>query len=875
MIQTDTPQVQKKKLISPVWLLPILALILAGYLGFKSYKEAGHQIRIQFPSADGMEVNKTLVKYQGLTVGKVVDISLAEESGVNVDVVMDHRVDDLLNEGTEFWLVAPKASITGVEGLDALFSGNYISMLPGEGSSESFFKALPEAPALLPSDNGIYVRLQTDRLGSINIGSPIVFQQVPVGRVVNYTLTSKRDVVITGFIELKYTHLVRQDSRFWNVSGVSAKADLGGIEVKTESLSTILAGGIAFSSPTDSDLYLPALPKRYRLFESEQESLISGEIRFSQAQGIKAGSQILYRQISIGEVTQVELTDDDVVATAEIFQGYWELIKQDSQFWRQGAEFSLDGIKHPERLITGEAIELLPGTQPLESLDFKLADAAPEQDNKNIALRLYAEQNPGVSAGAKISYKAFPIGEVTKVNLADDLSQVEIAAEIYPEFKRLIGPSSLFLEKSLLQVDASLAGVEVSTGDVTQALSGELELIIDKELKLDTKSGFPVFRNQTHAAQTVKRANYRRIELTSANAADLAPGSSVDYRSMPVGEVERVEWNAKADRFDVTLAIEPTYANLLTPATVFWRHSAVSVEAGLDGIQVDVAPVTTLLHGGVTLGHLSENPDSADKHLYSDQASAMAQMQSARIRFDVDHEFKLGNPVKYQGFEIGKIANIELSPDLQSQFVSVDIQGQYAEQFFTQGTRFYPVSAEIGLGGVENLATLITGSYIGAIPGEGPATKEFFGLGNAPVSSHYLPGLNIYLSHQSLGSVKVGTPIVYRGIAIGAVSHYQLNDQANGLNILVNIQPEFTHLVNKTSRFWNLSGVVFELGLFSGAKLEAGSLDTILAGGIGVATRESNQIDNQLSDGDQLRLRERVQSEWLNWKPELSPLSEN
>lgn len=152
MTQIESPKIVKKKLFSPIWLLPIVALILGAWLGVKSIKESGIEILIHFPSAAGIDIGKTLVKYQGLSVGKVTDIGIDDDlKGVNVKVVMDYRADPFLNKNTLFWLVKPKASITGVEGLDTLFSGNYIAIQPGDGRSATEFEAQREAPAILPA----------------------------------------------------------------------------------------------------------------------------------------------------------------------------------------------------------------------------------------------------------------------------------------------------------------------------------------------------------------------------------------------------------------------------------------------------------------------------------------------------------------------------------------------------------------------------------------------------------------------------------------------------------------------------------------------------------------------------------------------------
>ncbi|GLS84637.1 MlaD family protein [Paraferrimonas haliotis] len=873
MVQAENAKVHNKKLISPIWLLPIIALVLAGYLAVKSYKEAGHRIVINFPSAAGMEVNKTLVKYQGLTVGKVVDISINKEAGVDVAVVMDHRAGDLLKDSTKFWLVAPKASITGVEGLDALFSGNYISMLPGEGKSEDNFIAELEAPALLPSDDGLYVRIATDKLGSINIGSPIYYQQVPVGRVINYVLTRNKQVIISGFIEHKYTHLVKDNSRFWNVSGVQAKASLAGVEVTTESLSSILAGGISFSSPQESDLYLPAIPKTFRLFDSFDASNVGTQLQLTAAtaEGINAGTQVLYRNIQIGEVSDISLSQQGVTIGVDIYHDYAELVRRDSLFWRQGVELSAQGIRHLDRAITGAAIEFLPGSEAFPSHHFELLSKAPERPALGKTIKLYAKQNPGISKGAAITYKAFTIGQVSEVALAENFKQVEIQANIYPEFQSLLNDRSYFLQSALVDVNASLEGIKVSSGNLSNVLSGELRLVSKGTIKTNSANGYPVFLDQAQADRQLQLSQYQKVVLTASHAAQLQVGSSVDYRSMIIGEVASVEWQAQQNNFVIELLIAPQFKQLINDKAVFWKHQAVSVKADLSGIDINVAPMQTLLKGGVSLGHTDSKIGELApvRILYDEQQAALTQARYASIRFDSTLQFSVGNAVKYQGFDIGKITDVSLLPSLSSQMVTVEMNGEYADTFLKADSQFYPISAEISLAGVENIDTLLTGSVIGVIPGEGVYSNEFVGLAKAPVSTQLPNGLNVVLTTPTLGSIKIGTPIVYRGINIGQVVQYQLSELANGLDIVVNIEPQYQHLVNSSSKFWDLSGLLFEFGLFSGAKFKSGSLETILSGGIGVATEQSNSADNALQQGQRLPLYANSEESWQTWAPQL------
>ncbi|MGL5906036.1 MAG: intermembrane transport protein PqiB, partial [Shewanella sp.] len=272
MTEIESPKVVKKKLFSPIWLLPIVALALGTWLGVKSIKESGVEIQIHFPSASGIEVGKTLVKYQGLTVGKVKDIGIDDDlTGVNVKVMMDYRAKPFLNHETLFWLVTPKATITGVEGLDALFSGNYIAIQPGKGNPKTLFEAERQPPPMQVGTEGVMVELTSDKLGSLDVGSPIFFRQIPVGSIASYRLDGNAKVIISAFIQDQYAHLVKKTSHFWNVSGVKIDASLAGVKVNSESLASILAGGVSFSS--DTNAATAENGDSFALFESETSAL--------------------------------------------------------------------------------------------------------------------------------------------------------------------------------------------------------------------------------------------------------------------------------------------------------------------------------------------------------------------------------------------------------------------------------------------------------------------------------------------------------------------------------------------------------------------------------------------------------------------------
>ena len=172
------------------------------------------------------------------------DVSLSDDlQSIYAEADIYPEAVQVLKEGTRFWLVKPKASITGISGLDALVSGNYIALQPGEGKTAYEFKALDTQPSDTPLGQGLKIQLRAPNLGSVSIGSQVLYKKIPVGEVYNYTLSNNRKrVLIDILIKPQFAELVTNKSRFWNVSGMSANVGFNGIDVQFESLSAMIGG---------------------------------------------------------------------------------------------------------------------------------------------------------------------------------------------------------------------------------------------------------------------------------------------------------------------------------------------------------------------------------------------------------------------------------------------------------------------------------------------------------------------------------------------------------------------------------------------------------------------------------------------------------
>ncbi|WP_133406640.1 PqiB family protein [Parashewanella tropica] len=869
MTQTESPKIVKKKLFSPVWLLPVVALLLGIWLLAKGIKDAGEEITIHFPNATGIQIGKTLVKYQGVNVGNVTDIAIDDkQKGVIVTVNMNYRGQPFLKDKTQFWLVSPKASITKIEGLDTLFSGNYIALKPGEGEKRTDFEAVPEAPPQMPASEGMLLTLYADDLGSIDIGAHIFYRQIPVGKVVSYRLDNADRVAISVFIQKRFTNLIKQDSKFWNISGVKVDASLAGVKLEAESLASLIEGGITFSSPKDS--LLAESGQIYNLFDSKEEAL-GGQsfiLTSDNSHGLNKGSMIVYRGVSIGQINNKRVTDKGVELDARIHYQYANLLTASAKFWLAGAKLSLSEFKHPERLITGPVVQFFPG-KGASKKEYTLLTSIPEvAKQKNVPIEISSEQNFGLKKDTVIKYRNITIGKVNAVKLSKNFQKVHISAEIFPEFKALLKSGYYFVPQSALEVNASLDNVSVKTADLSSALSGALNLETDLKSSNNYSSHFNLYASKEEAKKEATKNQYLFISLTSPDAADLQNGSPIYYKKMQIGSVRNIRWTKQNDEFDIVVGIHKDFNSLINSKTVFWKNSAVSVDAKLSGIKVNVAPLKGAIKGSISLGLAEHSSKIKRKPLYATKTLAMAQATPIEITFNTGTRLTKGAAIKFQSHPIGMVATVRLNKDLKTVTATAFLYSKFANHFKRRDTQYYIVDAQISLAGIKSPETLISGAYISAIPGQAhQITSEFKGeLSEEALALIPQGATEITLVKDELGSIQVGTGIYFRGIKIGQVDGYRLAVNGNQVRIKAHINSDYRRFINKSSRFWEQSGIKIDAGIFSGVHLSTGSFENILAGGISVATEQLTNTSNELAETESFELYPESNPDWLEWK---------
>jgi paraquat-inducible protein B len=322
--QLPDPDIEPRSrwLPSLVWVIPLIAALIGIALVIKSVTERGPVITISFISAEGLEPGKTQVKYKDVTVGSVKTITLSQDlSHVLVQVQLTKEGGKFAVKDSRFWVVRPRIGASGVSGLTTLLSGAYIGADAGRSSdSESNFVGLETPPPITGDQKGRQYTLHGDSLGSIDIGSPIFYRRVQVGQVVGFSLD--RDgtgVTMQVFVSSPFDQYVGTNTRWWHASGVDLRLDSSGFKLNTQSLATVIVGGLSFQSPPGQNMG-PQAPnnKTFRLGSDEVDAMREPDgiplrvvMNFNQSlRGLSIGAPVDFRGIVLGQVTNIGIDYD-------------------------------------------------------------------------------------------------------------------------------------------------------------------------------------------------------------------------------------------------------------------------------------------------------------------------------------------------------------------------------------------------------------------------------------------------------------------------------------------------------------------------------------------------------------------------------------
>ena len=398
---------RRRQRISVVWIVPILAAVVAIGIAIQRILSEGPTITIVFRSAEGVEAGKTFIKYKDVNIGQVTAVELSEDhSHVEVTAKIAKSAAGLMVEDAKFWVVSARVSLSGVSGLGTLLSGNFIGFEVGRSNkSQRKFTGLEVPPIITGGQPGRQFVLRADNLGSLGIGSPIYYRRLQVGQVIAYDLSSDgKEMDIKIFINSPYDKFVNPGTRFWNASGLDISLGAGGVNIRTESLVALLAGGVAFETApfAPSNAEPAAVNTIFTLYSDQVTAMKQPEsisaryvLHFNESlRGLSVGAPVTFLGLPGGEVTAVGLEVDQ---TTKTFRGRVEI------------------VAYPERLLTRLTANQAAAGEIIEQ-DIQRRRAFIDAMVEKRGLRAQLRSGNLITGQLYVAFDFFPGARLAKIN---------------------------------------------------------------------------------------------------------------------------------------------------------------------------------------------------------------------------------------------------------------------------------------------------------------------------------------------------------------------------------------------------------------------------------------------------------------------------
>ncbi|MBU2869493.1 MlaD family protein [Colwellia sp. E2M01] len=831
--------------ISIIWFVPFIALIFGLWLTVKAVSEQGTIITIEFDNGSGIVPNKTEVRYKGLVTGLVKKVVPSDDlQHVIAEVEISKDFTDYLTTNTRFWLVSADISLQGISGLDTLISGSYITILPDtdkSADSKFHFVALTEAPTLDMSTPGLHLTLQTDVLGSISENSPINFKQIPIGYVTGYHyIESSKKIGVNIFIEPEFAHLVKENSLFYNTSGMQVTASLSsGLKVNTESFSSILAGGIS----VDTLSYQADLPpaKNGRIFQlhPDFQSAEMGhtiELTLDWNADIDHNAAISYQGLTIGAIesfSKIDPVTRKITAIAKVNPRVVPYLTDQSQFYIVSPQINLAGLANAKTILTGNYISIRPSLAGSASSKFKVFNTIPpyRYSEPGLHLMLTSNDRSSLQVGSNIYYKQQVVGNIQAIETSAPERHL-IHIHIQPEFSHYVNSDSRFYNNSGVKVSASLMGVDIQAQSLQSILTGGISFINQddlqesKEKSVANGDSFSLYANQNLAQQKVS------FTLNVTANESVGDNTRVLYRGVEIGAIHNIK--LQGDSQQLLVGLLPEYQHILKENTQFYL---VKPSISLSG----ASDTEALLGGAYITFNLGEGEAKSQFPLHTKAPIKHASSPGLQLTLIADHASVAtpGSPVSYRGITIGQVDNVSLNRDDDNIHINITIDDKH-RSLVQNTTRFYNASGVKISGGLsdfvvktESLDAILRGGISFYNPEKSPSTKtpeEIKELAQFTLFQHEEraknAGQNISIHFNDVSGLKVNTKVIYQEQTLGTVQRLIFNNGKVGVTALVLLNDLGSQYARQGTKFWKVEP---EIGLV-GSKNVASILDGAFIG---------------------------------------------
>jgi paraquat-inducible protein B len=503
-LATETPR--KRWHLPLVWVVPIVAALIGGWIAVKTILEQGPTIVITFKTAESLEAGQTKIKYKDVPIGVVRNVRLGKDrQSVEVVAEIDKEAAHLLAEDTRFWVVRARISGSQVSGLSTLLSGSYIGLDPGQSKTHAErFAGLETQPIITTDLPGKQFVLVAPELGSIDIGSPVMYRRIQVGSVTAYALQPDGEhVELKIFVHAPYDRYVNSQSRFWNASGIDFSLNTEGVNVRTEGLTSLLVGGIAFQTPLhEMGTETPAEADRRFQLHMKRDIALQRPVTevtplllvFSDSvRGLEPGAPITFMGVPVGEVSAVGLQYD---LPKNLFQTVVDVNFYPQRLWER--------VRGPRPETLEQRITLWQGLIN-KGMRAQLRSGSLLTGQLYVALDFFPKEKP-----VAVNWKKQPVelptmrGELEDIqakihSIADKLERLPLDS-IGKELNKTLAQTSKLMEKAnsdvVPEVKATLQSVKSAVDNAEKAMLKE-----GSPLQEDTREAM---RELGRAAQSLR-----------------------------------------------------------------------------------------------------------------------------------------------------------------------------------------------------------------------------------------------------------------------------------------------------------------------------------------------------------------------------------
>ncbi|MEM8850867.1 MAG: MlaD family protein, partial [Pseudomonadota bacterium] len=612
------------RLISAVWLVPLVALLIALGIAYQSYSDRGVLVAIAFPDASGIEVGQTTLRYREVAVGVVEDVGFSSDlQEVNVYVRVNRSIAPFLDESASFWIVQPEVTTRGVSGLNTILSGTYIQGTWDSeiGEAQTAFAGAPRAPVVPPGVMGTAIVLRARDSARLGPGAPILYRGIEVGEVAEPRLSPDgTEIRIDAFVRSPYDRRLSTATRFWDASGVSVGFGAGGVDINVGSVAALLEGGISFDT-----LISGGEPIRsghlYSIFEDERaaraatfetpsaRSVTLSALFPSAAAGLAAGAGVRFQGVRVGVVSRVVgfIRDDDPTAEVQLLA---VLELQPASMGLETFATELDGIDYIGRLVAeGLRAQLV----PTSLLGGELAiDLVVAEDVFPAALEIGIADNPllptiqsedgglqATAAGVLERIDGLPIEEVlgSARDLLDNLNRIaadDATRAIPSEALGLIEDGRGLVRDGRAIISApEVASVLLDVQTIANDLEGIVGIIAEREVATALAD---TLETADDALTNVTEGTDELPELVAAARTALDSANSLldtdDTRALPGLARETLEGTRDlTTSTEVTAILADTAATMAEIRAITEGFSGTALGSRVDALlnQVDVA----------------------------------------------------------------------------------------------------------------------------------------------------------------------------------------------------------------------------------------------------------------------------------------------